>query len=305
MRTTSTVSFALAVGIVAGCAGSNTDDATRTIEVARLSGAIFTTLVDGTRVDANIYQSKDDVYLDGGPGPGAPQMSAGLPDGNYYFMVTDPSGKTLLSQDAIECREVVVEDGVISAVVVSGCQHLTGDDEDHDAITVQLMPYDDTPNPGGEYKVWMTPVDEYDVSERNANFGFISSESKTDNYKVREPEVAPPPPPPYCGDGNVDEGEQCDDGNNVDGDGCSAECCIEPPPPPPPYCGDGNVDEGEQCDDGNTYDGDGCSSTCCVEETPPPPPVCGDGNLDDGEACDDGNTYGGDGCDAYCQCEVQ
>ncbi len=265
MRTTSTVSFALAAGIVAGCAGSNTDDATRTLEVARLSGAIFTTLVDGTRVDANIYQSKDDVYLDGGPGPGAPQMSAGLPDGNYYFMVTDPSGQTLLSTDAIECREVVVEDGVITAVVVSGCQHLTGDDEDHDATTVQLMPYEDTPNPGGEYKVWMTPVDEYDASARNATFGFISSESKTDNYKVREPEVAPPPPPPYCGDGNQDEGEQCDDGNNVDGDGCSSTCCTEEPPPPPPACGDGNLDYGEQCDDGNTDDYDGCSSECVCE----------------------------------------
>ncbi|MDB4961148.1 MAG: hypothetical protein JWP01_1147 [Myxococcales bacterium] len=26
------------------------------------------------------------------------------------------------------------------------------------AITVQLFPYLDTPNNGGEYKVWMTPV---------------------------------------------------------------------------------------------------------------------------------------------------
>ncbi|MBN1274979.1 DUF4215 domain-containing protein [Candidatus Woesearchaeota archaeon] len=32
----------------------------------------------------------------------------------------------------------------------------------------------------------------------------------------------------YCGDGIVHEGEECDDGNNVDGDGCSATCEIEP-----------------------------------------------------------------------------
>jgi len=32
---------------------------------------------------------------------------------------------------------------------------------------------------------------------------------------------------PFCGDGNVDPGEQCDDGNNEDGDGCSAECTTE------------------------------------------------------------------------------
>ena len=31
------------------------------------SGAIFTTLPDGSEVNFNIYSSKDDVYLDGGP----------------------------------------------------------------------------------------------------------------------------------------------------------------------------------------------------------------------------------------------
>lgn len=30
-----------------------------------------------------------------------------------------------------------------------------------------------------------------------------------------------------CGDGHVDEGEQCDDGNRTNGDGCSSECEIE------------------------------------------------------------------------------
>jgi len=32
---------------------------------------------------------------------------------------------------------------------------------------------------------------------------------------------------PYCGDGNLDPGEQCDDGNNVNGDGCSSVCNTE------------------------------------------------------------------------------
>lgn len=32
---------------------------------------------------------------------------------------------------------------------------------------------------------------------------------------------------PFCGDGNIDPGEQCDDGNNIDGDGCSADCTFE------------------------------------------------------------------------------
>jgi len=31
----------------------------------------------------------------------------------------------------------------------------------------------------------------------------------------------------FCGDGNLDAGEQCDDSNNVNGDGCSAQCTVE------------------------------------------------------------------------------
>jgi cysteine-rich repeat protein len=64
---------------------------------------------------------------------------------------------------------------------------------------------------------------------------------------------------PYCGDGVVDPNEACDDGNNVDGDGCSAVCAVEP------YCGDGVLDPGEQCDDGNKVSGDGCSEFCALE----------------------------------------
>ena len=40
------------------------------------SGAIFTTVFDGSEVNFNIYQAKEDVYLDGGPGPGARRMEA-------------------------------------------------------------------------------------------------------------------------------------------------------------------------------------------------------------------------------------
>ncbi|MCK5283627.1 MAG: DUF4215 domain-containing protein, partial [Nanoarchaeota archaeon] len=98
-------------------------------------------------------------------------------------------------------------------------------------------------------------------------------------------------PEPYCGDSNLDTGEECDDGNNANGDGCSSICQIEP------YCGDGNLDTGEECDDGNNANGDGCSSICEIE------PYCGDGNLDAGEECDDGNNANGDGCSSICQIE--
>ena len=102
---------------------------------------------------------------------------------------------------------------------------------------------------------------------------------------------------PACGDGIVQSGEQCDDGNTVPGDGCDALCQDEPVPG---FCGDGEIDAGEECDDGNTLPGDGCNELC---EDEVPAPACGDGILQAGEQCDDGNTVPGDGCDALCQDE--
>lgn len=37
-------------------------------------------------------------------------------------------------------------------------------------------------------------------------------------------------PPPDCGNGSINGTEQCDDGNNIDGDGCSATCTTEAQP---------------------------------------------------------------------------
>ena len=66
----------IAVVAMAVLASSNTAFA------ARLSGAIFTTTPDGGIVNENVrYQSKLEVYLDGGPPPNAPAGAAGLPDG--------------------------------------------------------------------------------------------------------------------------------------------------------------------------------------------------------------------------------
>src|SRR5262245_62324986 len=112
------------------------------------SGAIFTTVADGSEVNANIYPSKDAVYLDGGPGPGAPQTAAGLDDGRYVFQVTDPSGKVLLSDDNAICRQFDVANGIITGVVVTGCEQHTGLDVEHGAATVELLKYNTTPHTG-------------------------------------------------------------------------------------------------------------------------------------------------------------
>lgn len=99
----------------------------------------------------------------------------------------------------------------------------------------------------------------------------------------------------FCGDGERQHGigEQCDDGNQVSGDGCSSTCMQE-------FCSDGVLQTalGEQCDDGNLVNGDGCSNSCVQE-------YCGDGVLHSalGEQCDDGNQLNNDGCSLTCQRE--
>jgi cysteine-rich repeat protein len=98
-----------------------------------------------------------------------------------------------------------------------------------------------------------------------------------------------------CGDGVVDVGEGCDDGNTLSGDGCSSTCQVETSDP---VCGNGVLEVGEECDDGNMVSGDGCSSTCKHES------VCGNGVVEPGEQCDDGNTISGDGCSPSCQLET-
>lgn len=67
------------------------------------------------------------------------------------------------------------------------------------------------------------------------------------------------PPPPNCGDGKLDDGEQCDEGpdNAADGD-CLLNCVLN-------VCGDGIEAPKEQCDLGDLNGPDnGCSTECKV-----------------------------------------
>jgi cysteine-rich repeat protein len=98
--------------------------------------------------------------------------------------------------------------------------------------------------------------------------------------------------PAHCGDGVLDEPEDCDDGDTADtGNGCSTQCVRNS------VCGDGQV-QGlyETCDDGNTEletcaygieDCPVCDGTCHMGQGNRS--YCGDGLLDsaNGEECDD------------------
>jgi cysteine-rich repeat protein len=94
--------------------------------------------------------------------------------------------------------------------------------------------------------------------------------------------------PNYCGDGIAAGQEQCDDGNQLLGDGCTPSCRAAPL-----SCGDGLLQAPEECDDGNTYEYDDCSTGCTFNR-------CGNGAEDAFEECDDGNQVNDDDCSITC-----
>ena len=167
MQLRNLVPIALVAALAAACSDGGKSPtgggATPGGPVANLTGAVFTT--DGTcgGTDLNIYDTKDDVYANGGPQNG---NAAGLPDGAYYVQVTSPEGVLLgTSVGSADPKPVHVTGGVFNA-----CYQLS-------AILIRASNgqpgYDDTPNEGGEYKMWISAASDFDQSE-----------TKTDNFKV-------------------------------------------------------------------------------------------------------------------------
>lgn len=119
--------------------------------------------------------------------------------------------------------------------------------------------------------------------------------------------LPPPPPPledgpelpivpffvrPICGNRFLTTGKECEDGNLINGDGCSSECKKE-------FCGNGLIELGEQCDNGvgrNMVQGPNCDQYCQFI-------ICGDFYVTGCEQCDDGNNEDCDGCSRDCKVE--
>jgi hypothetical protein len=124
--------------------------------------ASVSTTDSGCTLNLNIYSAKGDVYLTAIKSfVGSP----GFPDGDYCVEVTDPTGATLLGSSTLGA--VKVTGGVfatcyrLSDVLVKASDSSPG--------------YDDTPNAGGEYKVWLSVL------------GSCTRGSSTDSFKVIPP----------------------------------------------------------------------------------------------------------------------
>ena len=123
-----------------------------------LSGAAFTTNASGSHVNENRFATKAEVYLNGGPHRSG---ALGLTDGIYVVGVTNASGSQLLSSPPL--KTVEVRDGEFVELV-------------------PLAPFADAP--GGVYKVWAMPADEYPSTGPGAMSGFLPPQSRTDSFAV-------------------------------------------------------------------------------------------------------------------------
>ncbi|MFA5625646.1 MAG: DUF4215 domain-containing protein [Bradymonadales bacterium] len=107
--------------------------------------------------------------------------------------------------------------------------------------------------------------------------------------------------PVGCGNGFVDDNEDCDHGEyntaSYGQSGCGPDCKF------PGKCGDAILQpEFEKCDNGEENNNGGyneCRRDCSGLAT-----FCGDEKVTHDEQCDDGNAVSGDGCDENCKKEA-
>jgi hypothetical protein len=138
--------------------------------VGPITGALWTSDLGCGAINKNIYTDRQAVYLNGGP-----LGNNALNDGAYYVQVTAPDGTLLgTSVGSADAQPFVVVGGKVTSCGSLWEMVIKASD--------QSIGYDLTTNPGGEYKAWIS-----------ASADFDNSRSKTDNFKVREPDAPPPP----------------------------------------------------------------------------------------------------------------
>jgi hypothetical protein len=134
----------------------------------------------GTAPAGNVFSSRDDVHLIGGPFDPACSIGA-LADGTWNYQVTDAAGKRLLSGAPrslqVSGGAIVAADGPSAGTTACGSE------------IVALAPFDRTPDDSGNYRVWLTPAADLQSGSSCAAgcfFGFLPAFSTTATFAVRE-----------------------------------------------------------------------------------------------------------------------
>jgi hypothetical protein len=147
--------IASALGALIGCTDATVP--------ADIDPPVHATRSDGRRAMLDEFAIKDQAYLTADGLAGA---------GDYYFRVTDNDGASL-SEDAIECRRVHVDDTGVIDLAYDGtedgepCQHRCRFSVDG-GLTLQLMPYADSEDQ--RFRVEVSQTEDFAVSVSHAFF---------------------------------------------------------------------------------------------------------------------------------------
>ncbi len=176
-------------------------------------------------------------------------------------MVSEGSGARIGAQDCMQTRWTTL---VALAAMAGGCFSPEADPD--------LESVDASTSSGSSTSVGPSTGSTGDPTTTTEPAGTTTSADSTGTPTVTDPtsdptrETTSGGEDPYCGDGNVDPGEECDDGldNNGLDRGCLPDCNLN-------VCGDGNLGPDEFCDDGaddNLLEVGACAPDCStvVEE---------------------------------------
>jgi MYXO-CTERM domain-containing protein len=228
------------------------------------------------------------VLLQGADCPSVQKTSLAESGGALAVLIADPDGvappssvEVPLDQNAmfpVSIPTIGVTDGDYSLLGVGGETATLDADQTRlvgtDAQGRMYLYASDPLVPGSTVSHWDPLARPNLMQEPNASYE-VSHDLRMEAALMRDIGWTP-----FCGNGHLDQAEQCDSGaansDTLPG-ACRTDCLLA-------HCGDGVVDTGEACDDGagNSDTAPGACRTTCVK------PTCGDGVVDPGEACDSG-----------------
>ena len=176
----------------------------------------FTSDAGGTARD--VFTSVDDAFLTAGG-------SVDVAPGDYYFSVVYvvcppnmPNDTYHPAQSPVACRgfRVGANGNIVAGAAVSSvdgilCQHASS--ATGAGLALGVAPFELHSAACGTFYVRVIPSGLDDAPVTAVTTLAFS---------------APVVHGPLCGNGELEDGEYCDDGNLVDHDGCSASCIIEP-----------------------------------------------------------------------------